>query len=79
MTRALLIIVRPLSPAGLGLARMLTDFLCSFRCCTVYVENVLKDDFEPELFPHDVEKSSMDSVQKPPRGYSTEDLKEFVL
>lgn len=46
----------------------------------LYVENVLgNDDFEPELFPHDVEKSSPDVLQKQVRGYSTEDLKEFVL
>jgi len=44
----------------------------------LYVESVLgKANFEPELFPHDVEKASFDTLQKP--GHcSAEDLKEAI-
>jgi len=63
-----------------------TDFL--FLICahpdsrilgTVYVESVLgKDNFEPELFPHDVEKVSFDTALQKSAHYSAEDLKEFI-
>jgi len=45
----------------------------------LYVESVLgKDNFEPELFPHDVEKVSFDTALQKSAHYSAEDLKEFI-